>query len=171
MAKNKSKSVARVEVKKEGTAVDNLRRLIIKSLKELSSLTFDLASLPLMVRYKGSRGMSLNRLINYLRVQGEIKPVNKNCYRLTDRGIAKNLPRIRRKLTKDGKIRILVFDIPEKEKRRRDYFRRHLRLLGFKPFQKSVWVSYENCEDWIERLVNYHRVGDWVALYVGKHIW
>jgi len=114
--------------------------------------------------------MSLGRLICYLRNQGEIEEVGEGYYRLTNKGVVRSLPYIRRKLTRDGKLRILVFDIPEKEKKRRNYFRRHIRLLGFRPFQKSVWISYENCEDWIEKLVDYHKVGDWVALYIGEHV-
>ncbi len=47
----------------------------------------------------------------------------------------------RKKLKKDGKYRIIIFDIPEKEKLKREYFRKGLKCLGFQQLQKSVWVS------------------------------
>lgn len=40
----------------------------------------------------------------------------------------------------DGKWRLLIFDIPEKVRGRRDFFRKELKSLGFFPLQKSVWV-------------------------------
>ena len=38
----------------------------------------------------------------------------------------------------DGKWRLLIFDIPEKIRGRRDFFRRELINFGFYPLQKSV---------------------------------
>lgn len=36
---------------------------------------------------------------------------------------------------------IVVFDIPERERKKRDWLRRTLRNLGFKILQKSVWLG------------------------------
>jgi DNA-binding PadR family transcriptional regulator len=41
----------------------------------------------------------------------------------------------------DGKIRLVVFDISEKEKWLRNWLRRELLLMQFKPLQKSVYVG------------------------------
>lgn len=41
----------------------------------------------------------------------------------------------------DKKWRLVVFDIPEKIRGRRDYLRKELNYLGFHQLQKSVWVS------------------------------
>ncbi len=41
----------------------------------------------------------------------------------------------------DKKIRVVVFDIPEKEKSIRDWLRTELGLLTFKPLQKSVYIG------------------------------
>ena len=46
----------------------------------------------------------------------------------------------------DGKWRILIFDIREKVRRRRDEFRCYLLRLGFKKLQNSVWVFPYECE-------------------------
>ena len=40
----------------------------------------------------------------------------------------------------DGKWRIVIFDISEKQRRGRNLIRRELRWLGFKELQKSVWI-------------------------------
>lgn len=40
----------------------------------------------------------------------------------------------------DGKWRIIMFDIPEKHKGIRDYLASHMKQVGFKQFQKSVFV-------------------------------
>ena len=40
----------------------------------------------------------------------------------------------------DKKWRIIFFDIPEKKRRYRDELRRLLRVIGFKEFQKSIWI-------------------------------
>ncbi|MGB2762718.1 MAG: hypothetical protein WBC21_04295 [Minisyncoccales bacterium] len=41
----------------------------------------------------------------------------------------------------DKKIRMVIFDIPEKEKRLRQWFRAELGLLAFKQLQKSVYIG------------------------------
>ena len=40
----------------------------------------------------------------------------------------------------DGGWRMVFFDIPEKNRRHRDYLRRVLKLIGFYELQKSIWV-------------------------------
>jgi phenylacetic acid degradation operon negative regulatory protein len=40
----------------------------------------------------------------------------------------------------DQKWRIIMFDIPEEHKTIRDYISRHLRMLGFKQLQRSVFI-------------------------------
>lgn len=41
----------------------------------------------------------------------------------------------------DGLWRLVIFDIPEENKKLRDTFRNKLKSLGFVMFQKSVWVT------------------------------
>lgn len=47
----------------------------------------------------------------------------------------------------DRKWRILVFDVKEKERRKRDELRDYLYKIGFKRLQDSVWVFPYDCED------------------------
>ncbi len=54
----------------------------------------------------------------------------------------------------DKKIRVVVFDIPEKEKRLRQWLRAELGLLAFKPLQKSVYIGkYPIPEDLYQDLI------------------
>lgn len=41
----------------------------------------------------------------------------------------------------DGITRLLMFDIPEDERKKRDRLRVQLIAVGFKPLQKSVWIG------------------------------
>lgn len=41
----------------------------------------------------------------------------------------------------DGKWRLVVFDVPERIRDRRNFLRRELMALGFSQLQKSVWVT------------------------------
>ena len=45
----------------------------------------------------------------------------------------------------DKKWRIVMFDIPQVKKIYREAFRGKLKELGFRPFQKSVWIHPFNC--------------------------
>ncbi|QQG46256.1 MAG: hypothetical protein HYY55_00200 [Candidatus Niyogibacteria bacterium] len=40
----------------------------------------------------------------------------------------------------DGKWRIIIFDIPERLRKYRDFLRTELKTLNFYPIQKSVWI-------------------------------
>lgn len=55
----------------------------------------------------------------------------------------------------DGKWRIVLFDISEQKKIKRETFRGKLKELGFYPFQKSVWIHPYNCKDEIELLKDF----------------
>ncbi len=55
--------------------------------------------------------------------------------------LLKRLPRRKYKKEVDPTIKIIIFDIPEKEQRKRAWLRRKLVELGFKILQKSVWMG------------------------------
>lgn len=52
----------------------------------------------------------------------------------------------------DGKWHIVIFDIWEKSKKKRDFLRRELIEFGFIKLQNSVWVSPYDCEEYINLL-------------------
>ncbi|MEK7186917.1 MAG: CRISPR-associated endonuclease Cas2 [Patescibacteria group bacterium] len=47
----------------------------------------------------------------------------------------------------DKKWRIIIFDIKEKERKKRNELRNYLYRIGFKKLQNSVWVYPYDCED------------------------
>lgn len=84
--------------------------------------------------------------INRLKRQGLIQEDKQNHkYFLTKEGeeilnYVYNRSSILRKKW-DGKIRIVIFDVPEKKRRYREWLRQELLLLDFKPLQKSVYIG------------------------------
>lgn len=52
----------------------------------------------------------------------------------------------------DGKWRLVMFDIAQLKKSYRDAFRGKLKELGFRPFQKSVWIHAFECQAEIDLL-------------------
>lgn len=75
--------------------------------------------------------------------------------------------KIERKAKKrDGKWRLIVFDIPENKKRNRDAFRRKLLQLGCERLQDSVFVSAFPCKDEVDFLCHYLEISDYVTLVV-----
>ncbi len=56
--------------------------------------------------------------------------------------LSRSFPKHAKKEKTDQKKKIvIVFDIPEKHRRKRDWLRVELMLLGFSPIQKSVWLG------------------------------
>jgi len=69
----------------------------------------------------------------------------------------------RKKLKKwDGKWRIVIFDIPEDRRAKRDAFRTRLKRLGFLELQKSVWISPIDYEREINYLIEVFDISSYV---------
>jgi len=100
------------------------------------------------LNFVGGKKGSLRNSLYYLLRTKNIEKVVKNgepCFRLTSAGVEK-IQRIFpiSKLAKkgwDGRWRIVIFDIPEKERRIRDNLRNKLTGLGFGQLQESVYIS------------------------------
>ncbi len=54
----------------------------------------------------------------------------------------------------DGRWRIVFFDVPETKRPIRDYIRSVLKRLGFKEFQRSMWISPHKFPVALTRLFN-----------------
>lgn len=68
---------------------------------------------------------------------------NKSFFRLTPkgRGLVELLKFYSGKMKWDGRWRVLIFDIPEKERYKRDVLRKKMFELGLKKLQESVWIA------------------------------
>jgi len=137
---NKSKSLKRHK--------PSIPELMLMALKKAADIPFEMLLEYGKIRNQQSRPAvirtALHRLKNkkliYCETQGK-----KLIYALTDDG-EREANNIRSKMEKtkpkkwDGKWRVIVFDIPEKLRGKRDLLRRELVGFGFMQLQRSVWV-------------------------------
>ncbi|MCX7779178.1 MAG: hypothetical protein N2259_02990 [Patescibacteria group bacterium] len=91
---------------------------------------------------------AFRNLIYYLKKKGLIKSFQKDKTRgwlLSEEGkrkileVKENLKEVKKR--KDGKWLMIIFDIPEKIRIKRNFLRAGLQGLGFQMLQKSIWVS------------------------------
>jgi len=97
---------------------------------------------------------------------------------LTDKGkrIVKEIQLEDMKIEKpdiwDKKWRMVIFDIPEKYKRRaRDVLREKLQKMNFYQLQKSVWVCPYPCEKEIQFLCEFFEITPYVNLVLADNIY
>lgn len=88
--------------------------------------------------------MTIRHSIWRLQKQGFVRREG-GVYNLTEKGrkLARYIWSVKKTAEKkwDGKYRVVIFDIPEKERRWRDWFRQELYLLSYKKLQESVFIS------------------------------
>lgn len=110
------------------------------------------------------------RIFQHLVDVGCLEAINRNQYQITKIGKINMLHELVKRRKSDGKQRMIVFDIPEKNRGRRNAFRRHLKELGFKMEQQSVWSSQLPCEDLAKLVIELHGLKKFTLLLVGKLI-
>lgn len=103
----------------------------------------------------------------YLREAGHVVELGAGSFQISDEAKLDLLKISVNNRRPDGRLRLVMFDIPERLKINRNLFRRHLSDLGFDMRQKSVWVSRLPCEDLVRLVVKYHGLGKYVELFVG----
>lgn len=122
---------------------------------------------PFFVKSKKYKGYRLRQSLHRMDKQKYVEIVEKEgqtVVRITDRGRMKALSykineiRVEKPERWDGKWRVVVFDVPESERRLRDIFRVRLKQMGFYNLQESVWVHPYPCIDQIEFLRQIYRV-------------
>ncbi len=95
---------------------------------------------------------------------------------LTEDGTKKvlkyNIDEIKIKLPKqwDKKWRLVIFDIPDKKKQRRELLRSKLKELGFMLYQKSVFVLPYECENEINFVTEFFQLRPYVRLVTATKI-
>ncbi|MDD5585191.1 MAG: PaaX family transcriptional regulator C-terminal domain-containing protein [Candidatus Omnitrophica bacterium] len=68
----------------------------------------------------------------------------------------------------DGVWRLLVYDIPEKERNKRDALRNYLKQFGFGKIQGSCWVSPYDLSAQLHEFCERERILRYICLYEGK---
>lgn len=66
----------------------------------------------------------------------------------------------------DGKFRVVIFDIPEKNRKVRDILRWRLKAWGFKYLQKSLWVSKKDIAQPMREFIQELGIEKWVHVLV-----
>lgn len=147
--------------------------IILKVLWEVGSITVDAFFNPTYAKrygYTPTNWSSRNTYYNWNRATSRLKKKNfikqrDNIYSLTTTGEKEaflcylkdcrlKFPKTARENLKwDGKWRILFFDIPEKKRRYRDELRLMLKAVGFREFQKSVWVYPHKVPDFLKEIL------------------
>jgi len=121
--------------------------LILMALKKKANAPFDILLEYGKIRnlYKSSSArMAVHRLKKKNLIYAERRG-SKLIFELTEEGerevekIQSNLKKAKPK-SWDGKWRIIIFDVPEKLRGKRDLLRRELVGFGFRQLQESVWA-------------------------------
>lgn len=117
------------------------------------------------------------RLIQKLKESGCLKTLkvkDKRAAMITSKGIEKlfriELKLMEKKKRKDKKWQMILFDIPEKQRRYRDYFRTSLQYLGYKKLQKSIWVCPYDTEKETKELIKRYNLKQFVELLLVEKI-
>jgi len=126
----------------------SIPELMLMVLKKAANAPFEMLLEYGKIRNQQNRPIvvrtALYRLKNKKLIYCERKG-RKFIYALTDDG-EKEADNIRSKMEKakpkkwDGKWRVIVFDVPEKLRGKRDLLRRELVGFGFAQLQRSVWI-------------------------------
>jgi len=95
---------------------------------------------------------TLRRLKNEGYLQ-EVEEAGRKKFKVTLKGRVKLFKYLRHKRKWDGKWRIVIFDIPERKKKMRDFFREKLEELGYRKLQESVWICPYNIADKTEEVI------------------
>lgn len=64
----------------------------------------------------------------------------------------------------DGKLYLISYDIPEKKRGLRDYFRSQLRLIGAGLLQDSLWLSPYNPSETLRSYIKQFSLEEWVII-------
>lgn len=145
--------------------------------KMMEFLTFSDFSNLIKIEQKKMGKERFGQLIRYLQYNGylRVKRIkNKKAILLTQKGAEKIL-NIRNKIEgrlrrKDERWQMVIFDIPEKIKKRRDYFRDGLKRLGYKKLQQSIWVCPYEVFDETKELIKYFKLEPFVNLLLTEEV-
>lgn len=103
-----------------------------------------------------------------------LKVKDKSAVMLTPKGLDKVFT-IKMKLKekrqrRDKKWQMVLFDIPEKKRKKRDFFRKSLKYLGYKKLQKSIWVCPHDVLQETKDLIKRYKLESHVELLLVKKI-
>ncbi len=128
---------------------------------------------------KHSERQQFYSLLNQLKNQGFVekkKSADKksSIWTITEKGLKKskfikekifNKKHFDYKKESDDKIKVIIFDIPEKERYKRDWLRMVLRGLGFSLLQRSVWIGKNKIPEEFLRDLKQQRMLSYIQIF------
>ena len=136
---------------------NSFKRLVLEKAEEFGKIYFDIFFPPAYSYTKISRkfwGMdrppkisrrTFSSLMSQLKKEGLIsleRDLKNSSWDITKKGKSWLQNNSLEPPKADGVGRLVIFDIPERERRKRDVVRAELTSCNFKQLQKSVWVGY-----------------------------
>lgn len=82
----------------------------------------------------------------------------------------KELLALKNKKKWEGKWFLVVFDVPENQRNKRDYLRSFLKEIGFYPYNQSVYVFPYECKKEISLLKKIVQGGEYISYIVAEKI-
>lgn len=146
--------------------------------KQLRSLRYSVEIDRLRKKYERKKAKTnFSQFVYYLKKKGYIKIKSLEGKRgiiLTKKGAGKALETKfkieKKKKRKDGKWIMLMFDIPEKQRKIRDLFRSNLYFLGFKMLQQSVWICPYDVLEEVDKIVREKSLDAYIKLFLVEEI-
>ncbi|MGN7397010.1 phenylacetic acid degradation operon negative regulatory protein PaaX [Peribacillus frigoritolerans] len=117
--------------------------------------------------------VAVSRMVKQGWIQSE-KQGNKSYYFLTDRGVQR-IDEAANRIYKmkpnewDGKWRILMYTIPEDKRQLRDDLRKELLWSGFGSFSSGCWISPNDLEKQINRLIEKYDIDEYVDFFISEY--
>jgi len=117
--------------------------------------------------------VAISRMVKQGWIQSE-KQGNKSYYFLTDRGVQR-MDEAANRIYKmkpnewDGKWRILMYTIPEDKRQLRDDLRKELLWSGFGSFSSGCWISPNDLEKQINRLIEKYDIDEYVDFFISEY--
>lgn len=82
----------------------------------------------------------------------------------------KEILNLKKKKIWKGKWFLVVFDVPEEERRKRNYLRGFLREIGFYPYNQSVYVFPYECEKEIALIKKIVEGGKYISYIIAERL-
>lgn len=160
-------------------SIEDRGRLFIHTPRKFQDIILDVND-PIYQKYhKILNRKQFSKLVYWLKKNNYIKVKNlegKKAMMLTKDGIGKairagfKLESQKKQKRKDKKWIMIIFDIPKQDERKRGILRSILQGLGYKMFQKSVWITPYDVFEKTENLLQFYSLDSYVKIFLIKEI-
>lgn len=125
---------------------------------------------------KRERERELRRVVSYMKSNHLLRDDYEHGLQITDKGRQRleetNFEKLAVKPRKkwDGFWRLVIYDIPEKDKQGRNALVSKLKELGFYQLQRSAWLHPFPCRQVIETITGRYKINRYVSYIQTAHI-